>query len=115
MSPDDTRFNSRAFVAAMAAFSGIGLPFSGLTNHIYGFAPLTAARHAWMAAHNVIGVLFAIFVTWHIVLNRKVLAKHLRKAAKAPRPSREAALAGGIVLLLLALAVGHAYLPVDEP
>lgn len=100
-------FNKRAFVAAMAVFSGLGLPLTGLANHLLGFAPLTTGRHAWMAAHNVMGILFAVFVTWHIVLNRRMLAHHLRQAAAM---SREAGLAVAITGALLVLAVAHAFI-----
>jgi len=102
-------FNKRAFVAMMAVFSGIGLPISGLMNHIYGFEPLTTARHGWMAAHNVMGIVFAVFVGWHVALNWRPLMSHLRNAAALPR--REAVWAGAIVAALLALAVGHAFIP----
>ena len=107
-------FNKRAFVAMMAVFSGIGLPLSGLMNHIYGFDPLTTSRHAWMAAHNAMGIVFAIFVGWHVALNRRALAGHFRNAAAA-LPRRETALAGAIILALLTLAVGHAFLTGGRP
>jgi hypothetical protein len=110
--PTGRNFNKRAFVALMIAFTGVCLPVSGLLNHLHQFEPLTTARHAWMAAHNAMGILFAVSVTWHLVLNRRMLGVHLRSAAaKVPRVSREAMLAGAIVALVLALAVGHAFLP----
>jgi hypothetical protein len=108
--PAVTRFNSRAFVAMIAVFSGVGLPVSGLMNHLYGFDPLSVPRHAWMAAHNAMGILFAVFVVWHIAINRQALASHFRSTA-ARLPRRETALAGLIVGLLLAVAVGHAFVP----
>jgi hypothetical protein len=107
--PAVTRFNSRAFVAMIAVFSGVSLPVSGLANHIYGFAPLSGARHAWMAAHNAMGILFAVFVVWHIAINRRAPPSHFRStAAKLPR--RETALAALIVAILLTLAAGHAFI-----
>lgn len=102
----DNRFNTRAFVVSMAVFTGLSLPFTGLANHLSGFEPLTTSRHAWMAAHNVMGILFAFFVTWHVVLNRRSLAHHLRKAAPL---SREAKIAAAITASLLFVAIGHAF------
>jgi hypothetical protein len=103
-------FNVRAFVAAMIAFSGLGLPLTGIANHVYGFAPLTVARHAWMSAHNVLGLLFLMFSIWHVLLNRRVLCNHLKSAsARVPAASREAWLAGALVAFMLLLFVGHAF------
>jgi hypothetical protein len=93
----------------MAVLSGIGLPLSGLANHILGFDALTVQRHAWMAAHNMMGIVFAVFVGWHIALNWRPLTNHMRAAAGA-LPRRETVLAGAIVAGLLTLAVGHAFI-----
>lgn len=103
------KFNARAFTALMIALSGLGLPVTGIFNHVYGFDPLTVGRHAWMSAHNLLGVLFVVFAVWHVVLNRRPLWNHLRStAARLPAVSREALLAGAIVALLVGLTVGHA-------
>jgi NADH:ubiquinone oxidoreductase subunit 4 (subunit M) len=104
------KFGTRAFVALMIAFSGLGLPVTGVANHVYGFAPLTSTRHAWMAAHNVLGLTFALFSAWHIVLNRRALWNHAKgTAARLPHVSREAVCAALCVALLLTLFVGHAF------
>ena len=104
------KFNARAFVALMVAFSGLGLPVTGLANHVYGFSPLSAARHAWMSAHNILGLLFVVFSIWHIVLNRRALWNHLRStAARIPSVSREAVVAGVLVAIVLLLFAGHAF------
>lgn len=100
----DNRFNTRAFVACMAVCSGISLPVTGIANHVLGFDPLTIERESWMAAHNVMGLLFAVFVTWHIVLNRRALIHHIRTAAAA---NREAKIAAVVTGMLLFLAVAH--------
>jgi hypothetical protein len=104
------KFNTRAFVALMIAFSGFGLPVTGAANHVYGFLPPSVARHAWMSAHNIPGLLFMMFSIWHIVLNRRVLWRHIRAAA-APVPvvSREAISAIFVVALLLFMFIGHAF------
>jgi len=104
------KFNARAFTALMIAFSGLGLPVTGVANHFYGSEPLSFARHAWMSAHNALGLLFAVFAIWHVVLNRRALWNHLRSAAARVSPlSREALLAATVVAAVLLLFVGHAF------
>lgn len=110
MTASKKRFELRAFVAAMACFSGLGLPATGLANHLCGASPMTMERHAWMSAHNSLGVLFVVFSIWHVVLNRRALVKHLRNAAgRVPWMSREAAIAGAVVGLVTLVLVGHAF------
>jgi hypothetical protein len=103
-------FNQRAFITLTAFISGLGLPITGLMNHIYGMEPLTLRRHAWMAAHNSLGVIFTVAVIWHVVLNRQALLRHFRAATTGiPRISRELVYASVIVTLVLFFAVGHAF------
>jgi hypothetical protein len=105
-----SRFSVRAFVVLMIAFSGLGLPVTGVFNHLYGFSPPSTARHAWMSAHNVLGLLFVGFSIWHVILNRRALWKHIRGVgARARRVNREAVLAGAVLALVLLLSVGHAF------
>ena len=104
------RLNPRAFTAMMMVFSGLGLPLTGIVNHAYGFAPLSVERHAWMSAHNALGILFALFSIWHIVLNRRAVWNHVRStASRIPAMSREAMLAGGVVAITLLVFIGHAF------
>jgi hypothetical protein len=91
-------WNTRSFIALAMTFSGLCLPVTGYANHIYQFAPMSVARHAWMAAHNILAVQFAVFAVWHAILNRRAFAF-----------SREAAYAGLAVALLSALFIGHAF------
>jgi hypothetical protein len=110
MNPTNTKFNVRSFVTIMLVFSGSLLPATGLANHLYGFSQFTTARHAWMAAHNVLGALFVIFAIWHGILNRRTLWNHLRNMARGRLVlGREALLACGIMAVSL-LYVGHAFL-----
>lgn len=103
-------FNTRSFVTLMIAFSGLGLPVTGIANHFFGFAPPSVERHAWMSAHNCLGILFVVFSIWHVVLNRRALWKHVRNATLRIRAmSREAMFAGAVVTLMLVLFVGHAF------
>lgn len=104
------RFDSRAFTAAVIAFSGLGLPLTGLANHLYGFAAPSIPRHVWMSAHNCLGLLFAGFAVAHVVLNRRALWKHLwNHGVPVPALRREAAFAVALVAILLLLFVGHAF------
>lgn len=110
--PTKTRnkLNPRSFVALMICFSGLGLPVTGIANHFYGLAPPSVAHHAWMSAHYALGLLFAVFAIWHVVLNRRALRNHVRRAAaRVPALSREAVLAGAVVTITLLLFVGHAF------
>jgi hypothetical protein len=103
------KFNGRAFTSLMVALCGLGLPVTGIFNHVHGFDPLTVGRHAWMSAHNALGVLFVVFSVWHVVLNRRPLWNHLRStAARLPALSREALVAGAVVATAVAAVVAHA-------
>ena len=53
--------NPRAFVALILVWRGLGLPVTGVMNHVYGFSPLSVERHAWISAHNALGLLFVVF------------------------------------------------------
>jgi hypothetical protein len=103
-------FNTRAFVTLTVALSGLGLPVTGLPLHLLDSARLSVARHAWMAAHNILGFVFVGFAIWHVVLNRRALRNHLRHAAAHAREvNREALLALAVVAAALLFA-GHAFL-----
>ncbi len=109
MESTDRKSRGRAFTALMMTLSGIGLPVTGIANHVYGFSPMTTARHAWMTAHNVLGVVFVFFVIWHMALNRRALWNHVKGIGRGSAiTAREAVLAGAVVALAL-LLVGHAF------
>ncbi len=104
------KFNTSAFVVLMIVFSGIGLPITGIANHFYGFSPLTVARHAWMSAHNTLGLLFILFTIWHILLNRRALLNQIRgRIAHMTFISLEAVLAGMATILPLLIIIGHVF------
>ena len=92
----------------MALISGIGLPFSGLAVHLVHSSFLNGPRHFWMVAHEVLGIVFTVSAFWHIILNRKALANHIRGSAKrAAGVSREAFWAAALVGIMLLGALGH--------
>ncbi len=102
-------FNPRAFVSSMIAFSAAGLPVTGIANHLLQAEPFSVARHAWMSAHNSLGVLFVIFAAWHVVLNRRALAGYLRSVTvRVPAGSREAVCALLLLTVTTAFVVAHA-------
>jgi hypothetical protein len=102
-------FNKRAFVALTAASAGLGLPITGLANHLFQRGPMGFHRHAWMSAHTSLGVLFLVFVIWHIMLNRSALCNYVRGACSGqPGRSREVFWAVGFVAAVLGIGVGHA-------
>jgi hypothetical protein len=102
------RFSWRAFWSLLLLLTAAGLAWTGLENHELGFDGLTAARHAWMSAHNALALLFVVAVAAHVLLNGKALLRHARGT---PRwPSREVVVALTVTAGLLFLTVGHAQL-----
>jgi hypothetical protein len=103
-------FSPRAFTVFMMTMCAIALPITGYYNHVNSFAPLTVSRHAWMSAHNALGVLFMVFAAWHIVLNRRALWHHVKStAATFPVVSRGALVGCALVVLFLFVVIGHAF------
>ena len=110
MERKSSQFSIRGFSAIILAVATLGLPVTGVANHVYGFSGLDVTRHAWMAAHNALGTLFMIAAALHLVLNRRALIAHMRKvSADIFRMRREALWACGATALLLLVAVGHAF------
>ncbi len=102
------RWNPRAFVSLVIALCAAGLPVTGLANHALQLE-MTRERHAWMSAHNSLGVVFVVFVAWHLILNRRALVAYLRGAATGlPGVAHEARWALAVVGVTTALAAGHA-------
>ena len=104
------RFNHRAFVAVMMGLAAIMLPVSGLLLHAYSEGEITSGGHSWFMLHILSGVLFVIFFIWHIVLNRRALAKHIKSHISGIVPlSREAGLALIIVLLIVIIIFHNSF------
>ena len=105
----EKKFNYRAFCSVGMVLSGLSLPFSGFINHELQLEELTPVREFWMTVHNSAGILFFILAIIHLVFNRKVLIKHLRKA-KGTMLSKEAVLAIAFVTLIVLSISSHAFL-----
>jgi hypothetical protein len=104
------QFNRRAFATMLTLISGLGLPITGLMNHIYGLEGLTPRHHIWMSAHNSLAIVFTVAAAWHVVLNRRTLYHHIKSTADSMNGiSREFAWAVGIVIVIFTLIVGHAF------
>lgn len=102
------KFNKRSFISIGMFLSAIGLPFSGIMNHLTGFDPLTVERHVWMSVHNMLGLFFVIFSVWHIILNWKPLKNHIKKAAGF-LISKEAVYAFTLIAFFMMLIILHAF------
>lgn len=109
-------WNARPFVATAALLSGLALPVTGLLDHAAAGAS-TESGAGWTIAHVTLGAVFVGFCTWHIVLNRRALLRHLRAAGRSddrggvPLPSREVcaatALVGGVAVLVVTHALAQ--------
>ncbi len=83
-------FSLRGFAILTATITGLGLPITGLANHLHQMDPLVSfSRHAWMAAHWILGILFTISVVSHAVLNRRPLLNYVRGRAAGSKSGRE--------------------------
>lgn len=108
-------FHYRAFWSLLAGIAVLGLPWTGIENHLHQLDGITAERHAWMAAHNVLATVLVIAIAAHVFLNWRPLLRHARGLAGRFLPvSREIVVALAIAAGLLFLAVGHAQLAGDR-
>lgn len=103
-------FNLRGFVILTATVTGIGLPITGLENHLHQMELIISqSREAWMSAHTILGVLFMVSIVWHAILNRRILLNYIRGHAALPGIGREAVSAIVLVAVMLFVAVGHVF------
>ena len=101
-------FNKRGFISSGMFISGLGLPITGIMNHYLAFDSMTVERHAWMSAHNILGVFFVLFAIFHIIYNWKTLLKYIKNSV-AIIISREAVAAFSVILFFLVLVVLHTF------
>ncbi len=104
-------FNLRRFVILTATVTGLGLPITGLANHLHQMDPIVSfSRHAWMSAHNILGVLFMVSTVLHAIFNRRILLNYVRSHAARPGiVGREAVCAIVFVAVMLFVVVGHTF------
>lgn len=103
-------FNVRGFVIFTATVSGLGLPVTGLANHLHQMdSILSSSRHAWMAAHTILGIIFLGSTVTHAIFNRRMLLNYVRSHAALAGIGREAVGAIVVVAVMLFVAVGHAF------
>lgn len=104
----EKELNKRALAALVTLISGIGLPFTGLAIHLLHSSSLRGPRHFWIVAHEALGIMFTVSAIWHLVLNRRALANHIRgSAGRVAGVSREALWAAVLLGIVLFVAVGH--------
>jgi hypothetical protein len=101
-------FNKRAFISSALFTSGLSLPISGFMNHYLQFEALTIARHFWMAAHDIAGLLFIIFSIIHLSFNWRIFTNYIKKS-KEMIVSKETLSAFAFVLLIVVLISSHAF------
>lgn len=107
----EKRLNKRALMALTALVSGIGLPFTGLAVHLLHSNFPHDARHAWMAVHEALGIIFTLSAIWHVILNRKGLVSHIRHSAgQVAHVSKEFLWATALVGMMLLMALSHSFL-----
>jgi hypothetical protein len=104
----EKRLNKRALAAMVALISGMGLPFTGLGNHLLHSSSLHGPRHFWIVTHEVLGILFMVSAIWHVLLNHKALVRYIRDSVgRVSGVSREAFWAAALVGIMLFVSVGH--------
>jgi hypothetical protein len=97
-------------VATAMVLSGTGLPITGFANHLYAGQEASIARHAWMAAHNSLAIVFAAFVIAHVVTNGGAVWRYMTAFASHRPAAWDCLWAVAIVTITTTLAVGHAFL-----
>jgi hypothetical protein len=80
------------------------LPVTGVGDHLARHSSGPQADANWVVAHVAIGVLFVLFATWHVMLNRRALLRYLHGRMGA-LPGREALAALVLVGAVLALTL----------
>jgi hypothetical protein len=103
-------FNLRGFLILTATVTGLGLPITGLANHLHQMEPiLSFSRHAWMSAHTILGVLFMVATVSHAILNRRMLLNYVRGYDARAGIGRETVAAIVLVAVMLFVVVSHTF------
>lgn len=103
-------FNLRGFFVLISIVAGLGLPITGLANHMLQMTPpFSFSRHTAMAAHTILGILFMASTVSHAIFNRRTLINHVRKHSCRPGITREAVSAIVLVGIMLFIAVSHVF------
>lgn len=87
MDANKKAFNRRAFTALMAGLTALSLPFTGLILHGFSEGRFNGDSHPWLMLHAGLGLLFVVFAGWHAWLNRRALARYIKKRRRGdPEP-----------------------------
>ena len=75
------RLNQRALAAIAATMTGLALPVSGLADHLILDSNPAAGGNVACVIHWTCGLLFIVFVTWHVIINRKAYRRHIAEVS----------------------------------
>jgi hypothetical protein len=75
------RLNRRAFVALAATVTGLALPVTGVVDHVILDSHPGAGFNAGSVAHWACGLLFVVFVAWHVALNWRAYRRHIAEVS----------------------------------
>lgn len=103
----EKRFKARRFAVLTAAFSGLGLPVTGVIIHMAHGASTPQLKMYFMA-HSLLAILFIICCAWHVVLNWGGLKRAFSGGLGATRRlGWECGLALGLNAVIWLLAMAH--------
>lgn len=75
------RLNRRALVTIAATVTGLALPVSGVADHLILNSNSAAGFNWGSVTHWTCALLFTVFITWHVVLNRKAYRRHIAEVS----------------------------------
>lgn len=103
-----TGINKKSFVTCGMFICFLGLPLSGLMNHILADSILTMQKQIWLSVHGVLGVLFIFFASFHVTYNWKSLVKYF-ESFSVRFFSKELVLASVLIFVLIFATVFHSF------
>jgi hypothetical protein len=75
------RLNRRATAVIGVTVTGLALPVTGFADHLILDSNPAAGGNAASVTHWTCGLLFIVFATWHVVLNRKTYRRHIAEVS----------------------------------
>jgi hypothetical protein len=75
------RPNRRATAAIALTVTGLALPVSGFADHLLLDSHPGAGFNAGSVTHWTCGLLFIVFATWHVTLNRTAYRRHIAEVS----------------------------------
>lgn len=75
------RLNRRANAVIGLTVTGLALPVSGFADHLLLDSHPGAGFNSGSVTHWTCGLLFIVFATWHVVLNRTAYRRHIAEVS----------------------------------